>query len=586
MPDEQKDSEMTDTEQSTTTVSDDSGAVTDMFTDAVRSNIPDNEEILDQKRYEDPDGTGKADDVDPRGLFRTPSINDIRYYAREGPYGKTIIEKPIRDSFKHGFEITAAGEDIGDGNTDQIQQFIVDELLGGNETATSNARNDGVFRNCVFKSRRDGLCILMHQIADGADSAAEPIPPSGGTFEGFQIWTVDNLSDTLSAAEVAKHTTYTHDQIYVSDGPEHGGVAIVDDISSPDHGEIVGYGIEPRQESEDVQPVQFVHADRCHHFVSREYVDGNLGNNVTGKHVGESVLTAVLQPLMATQMGFWAMKNILHRYSAPLHAVQPPESWGQDDYDTFTDTFENISMKSDATLPPGAELEVAEGVSEFDPEPIYDVLVDSICAGTVFTKSVLQGTQSGTVSGSETDIKGYFNEVHLLRQQYIEPWWREIVQTVASYDQETIPRSAAFDNWTVSWGPLFKPDDIEQTEGALSLITAATNGIKNYVLTPDEARRLIEEEWSTFNIDVSLDELSEDDWDSLDRINIRETGQLSPEDEPDMGGTRQNPRLQNGGGQPQGQNRDPSQPQRTTADSLTDDEIDAIAERVVEQLQN
>lgn len=552
---------------SSTRVTDDSQTVTDVHvaTDSVRSELPDEEELRDDKRYKDPDSDNEADDVDPRGLFAKPTLNELRYYAREGPYGQTIVQKPIKDIFKHGFEVDGDYTEKAD-EDGKAKQFLEQEYKE-------------YYIEAERKSRRDGLAVLMHQIADSANSIAEPIDTDSASFKGFQIWTLDNLTDDLAASTVAEHTKYTRNQIYVSEGPEHGGVAIVDDINHEDYGEVVGYGVEPRSDSDEIENVQFVHGDRCQAFVWNEWVDGNLGNNVTGKHVGESVITNVLQPLKATQMGYWAMKNILFRYSAPLHAVEPPESWGPDEFETFTDKLDDISMASDATLPPGAELSVAEGVSEFDPEPIYEVLVESICAGTVFTKSVLQGTQTGTVSGSETDIKGYFNEIDLLRTERTATKFRDVLKTVSEYDQETVPPLTSPKKVQFDFGPLFKPTDIEQAEGAVSLVTAATNAIKNYVLTPEEARSLIEEEWAEFDIDIDLGELTEQDRDNLDRINIREAGQGPQDDEPDV---RENPRQQNGGGQPEGQTRSSSQPTRT--DSLSDEELDELADRLADRL--
>jgi hypothetical protein len=540
----------------TTTVTE----VASQFADATRSQFTTEDADTGFRNgdvYDDPDGTGGADDTDPRKLFRPPTLNELRYYSREGPYGPAVIKKPINDAFKHGFEVTGDNTEREDGDG-TIERFLKDEYLD-------------YYRIAEIKSRRDGLCVLMHQVADPETSVSKPIPRDGSaTFEDFQLWTVDNLSDELAPTTVADHTDYTKDQIYVSEGEENGGIAVVDDISHPDHGDVVGYGVKPRKDSTDVQNVVFVHEDRCQAFLWGEHVDGDIGNSITGEHVGESVLTPVLQPLKATQMGYWAMKNILFRYSAPLHAVEPPESWSTDDWNDATEQLENLSMMSDGVLPPGSELTVAEGVSEFDPEPLYSVLVESICAGTVFTKSVLQGTQSGTVSGSETDIKGYFNEVHLLRQQRMEPKFCEVVEKVSKYDQDTIPRVAGVSNFNIEWGPLFKPTDVEQAEGAVSLVTAATNAIKSYVLTPDEARSLVEEEWAEFDIDVSLDELSEEDWDSLDRINMNEAGQGASDNEPDV---RQNPQMKNGGGQPPGQNRESSQPTRDSLQALSEERL-------------
>jgi len=540
------------------------------FSDSVRSTLPSGEEITDDRRYEDEETGEKADEVDPRGLFKQRTINELRYYSREGPYGHAIITKPIDDIFKHGFSVEGDFTERDDGSS-VAGDFLKEEYKDTYITAER-------------KSRRDGLCVLMHLIEDNASSVAEPIPVEGGSFSGFKIWTIDTLSDELTDSTVADHTDFTEDQIYVSEGPVNGGVAIVDDINHPDHEEILGYGVKPRQDSDDAQTVQFVHGDRCQHFVWGSHVDGELGNFVTGKHVGESVLTPVLEPLKGAQMGYWAMKNILFRYSAPLHAVEPPESWGIEEWNEAEQDLGDISMASDALLPPGSELSVAEGVSEFDPEPIYDVLVSSVCTGTVFTKSVLQGTQSGTVSGSETDVKGYFNGVTNLRQERTDPKFREILKQVSQYDPQTVPPFTAPDSIDFDWGALLKPTAIQQAEGAVSLVTAATNGIKNYVLTPDEARSLLEEEWTTFDIDVALDDLSEDDWDSLDRINIREAGQGPRDDESvsGEGSVRANPTLQNGGGQPQGQTRESSQPQRSTDEllgSLTDKELQAELDR-------
>jgi hypothetical protein len=541
------------------------------FADAVRQGLPADDDIRNDQHYHDPDSDDAVDDVDPRRLFQQPTLNELRYYAREGPYGPTVISKPIRDAFKHGF--TVHGDNTAGDNSDGKVREFLDEYIPQYKIAEQ-------------KARRDGMAILLFQTADSAPSAAEPIPDSDrqlgeASHEGFQLFTVDNLTDDLSESTVADHTEYDIEQIYVSEGYENGGIAIVDDISDPNHGDILGYGIEPRQESDDPQPAQFVHADRCQQFTWLEHVDGDLGNNVTGKHVGESILTPILQPLKATQMGFWAIKNILYRYSAPLYAVEPPESWGPDDWDQAEENLDNVSMKSDALLPPGSELSVADSDHEFDPQPTYEVLHEAICSGTIFTKSVLRGTQTGTVSGSETDVKGYFTEVQNLRTQRTEAKFREAIDMVSQYDQSTMPRVVDVANLEFEWGALFKPTDLERAEGAVSLVTAATNAIRQYVLTPDEARSLVEEEWASFDIDVDLDDLTEDDWDSLDRINLREAGRGPGDNEDDVRG---NPMRQNGGGQEAGQTRESSQPTRQTADGLTDEEVDAIASKVADKL--
>jgi hypothetical protein len=223
----------------TTTVTE----VASQFADATRSQFTTEDADTGFRNgdvYDDPDGTGGADDTDPRKLFRPPTLNELRYYSREGPYGPAVIKKPINDAFKHGFEVTGDNTEREDGDG-TIERFLKDEYLD-------------YYRIAEIKSRRDGLCVLMHQVADPETSVSKPIPRDGSaTFEDFQLWTVDNLSDELAPTTVADHTDYTKDQIYVSEGEENGGIAVVDDISHPDHGDVVGYGVKPRKDSTDVQ---------------------------------------------------------------------------------------------------------------------------------------------------------------------------------------------------------------------------------------------------------------------------------------------------------------------------------------------
>lgn len=542
--DEGDDSEL----ETTTPTSVDSSSV---FSDAVRSEIQDEDRMADDPVYEDPDTGDSADNVDPRALFANASVNELRFYYRQGPYGGTVVEKPIYDAFKYGFSVEATDNDV-DLDQNNRRQRITDFLTEYKEA----------YIDAKIKARRDGLALLHFQFADAADGVSEPIQDTRGdgnavTFQGFKTYSLDNITDDLAESTVADHTEYTRDQIYVSEGPEHGGVAIVDDINHPDHGDVVGYGIEPRQDSDEIDPVFFLHRDRVQHITHGEHVDGRLGNNVTGKHVGESVLTPVLQPLKATHMGFWAIKNILYRYSAPLHAVEPPETWGMDEWNEAEADMSDLSMMSDALLPPGSELSVAEGVSEFDPEPFFSVLINALCAGTEFTKSVLEGTQTGTVSGSETDVKNYFNFVERLRTGEIESEMLAGYEKVARHDPSTVPQVS--DGLTIDWGPLFKPTDLERAEGMVSIVTAATNGIKNYVLTPTEARSVIEAGWAEFDMDADLGEpLTEAEMDELDRINMNEAGQGRQDNEPQ---DRVSPQQGgNQGGRPDGPS-DRSQPQ-------------------------
>jgi len=50
-----------------------------------------------------------ADEVDPRKLMDDPTINQLRWLYRTS-LGKTLVDKPVEDAFKNGFEIHHDGE--------------------------------------------------------------------------------------------------------------------------------------------------------------------------------------------------------------------------------------------------------------------------------------------------------------------------------------------------------------------------------------------------------------------------------------------------------------------------------------------
>jgi hypothetical protein len=117
---------------------------------------------------------------------------------------------------------------------------------------------------------------------------------------------------------------------------------------------------------------------------------------------------------------------------------------------------------------------------------------------------------------------------------------------------------------SVDWGPLFKIDELDTTEAMTRVMTAVTNGIQNYVLSLEDAQRVVEQQWAELGADVSLDELSEDEKDELDRVNSTISERSKQEQE--AGAFEGNPEVgQNNGGPEKGETREQSNP---TSDDL------------------
>jgi hypothetical protein len=71
------------------------------------------------------------------------------------------------------------------------------------------------------------------------------------------------------------------------------------------------------------------------------------------------------------------------------------------------------------------------------------------------------------------------------------------------------------------WGPLFKLDREARINTFQTQSQALTTLIGQYVLTPDEARSILSEQWSM----VDIDDLTETQKDELDRIRLATSGQ-------------------------------------------------------------
>jgi len=481
-----------------------------------------------------------ADDVDPRRLTKQPDADEVRFYYRNHPLGSPLVEKPIKDAFKHGFSVE--NDPTGD----------AEDFLEDYHTEAIQAR---------IKARRDGFSVLLFQFED--TGAVTDSPRDSGVdvrgMEGYELLTIDDLDDGLTDSQVAEYVGYEEHQLRILDQ----GIVVVSDITSPDHHEIVGY-IYDIPATKDPHPdeavnARFIHADRCQHFVHNGNVDGPVNSYWVGHATGHPILAQCFQELKALYKSNWAIGQTTFRYTSPLHVIETPDSRAvdSDHMAELNKQTQNINSASTITLPPGHEMDDITSDGELDPRQYIEPLIDQISACTEFTKSVLIGTQTGTVSGSETDIKNYFNHVERYRRNTFETKAREAARMVFRADRRLMPSFAL--GFQFEWEPLFKLDQLDKMEAMSRSVQTVTNATDNYVLSIEEGRSILEEQWSRLDIDVDLSELpDESDWDLLDRVNASQQGTSITPQENEMEG---NPRVgQNGGGREQGQTSDPDTP--------------------------
>jgi hypothetical protein len=515
-----------------------------------------------------------SDEVNPRQLMGDPHLNELRWLYRTS-MAKTIVDKPVDDAFKNGYEIK---ED--EDSSRSITTLLKD--IGWEEH----------YKRVKKKARRDGFALSYFVLDDSSETVGEDPMADSVAVESIK------KLETITLDDLARYKT-SHGAIPAGteadplEGLDHDeyeirptGIVMDTDATSATYKEPLGYLIGPPDwidESNTLDSVKFYHRNRFIHHTVNDVVDGDLDQDALGQWEGDSELVSIYHILRGLKKGNWSIMQTVFRYAAKMYHVELPEDANEEDWDNANDNMVNLNAKSELITPAGYEIQDFATDGQLQPREYFDVLFEQVCASTEMTKSVLFGTQSGTVSGSETDIKNYFNQVERVRQvDYVEDMQNYASHAIKLVDNRT---NEGYDlDFDVEWGPLFKLSELDNTERLSRVMQTLSSAINNFILTPEEARNILQEEWSSVDIDWE-DEFSEEEEDWLKTLNVAQIGSEAalPADENSKLQSEGNPRVgQNGGGMESGQQTASEQP---TSDGLTSREMDKIADKVAKRLQ-
>ncbi len=562
----------------------------------------------DGSRYQDGEGES-ADNIDPKRLVRQPTNDDVRWYYRNSGIASTVVDKPVDDAFKHGYQ-------WGD---EQTQEFISDV--------------DSAYREANRKARRDGFALIWFRLRDtnkhwqppknvqGLHEAKvltlddmttarplafeeklssgnqenfdyDPSVAAQGTFEEVntlaqlveaaegdalptqddaarrlprqdndqQQLATDRLRDPdISEEEMEGRLPYGRSRYYDT---TDNGIVISNRLDDSRFEKPIGY-LYSRGASFD--PL-LIHPERIYHVVWRGDVDGPTEEQDTwGGYEGDSVLRPIVHLLSAIQKGNWALGQKLFRHSTPLRTMSYEEGATDEQIEKADKAIRNVNAKSSLLEPPGFEIRTVDDGRASSPqvEETYDVLFNQVCAGTEFTRSVLFGTQKGGVQGSETDVKNYFNQIERERENRYEDQLRDILRWWDGLDKARNADLYDVDpDASLEWGPLFKLSRLDQAEAMARHVQMVTTATNNFVMTPDEARAILAQEWADWTYGVLDGEAPV----NADDIMNMETGN----GDDDMGG---NPRVgQNGGGRESGQTNSSSEPAADALNEMINDD--------------
>jgi hypothetical protein len=483
--------------------------------------------------YSDPNSSKTADDIDAEKLYGSPSLSQIRWLYRR-QWGKTIVEKPIKDAFKNGFTI------MRDTNS-SIRNSIHD--LDFKKT----------YQKAQIKARRDGLSLIHYVLEEQRREVNLKNPVEDGDVNkiaNLKILTLDDLkTENISEYVIAdEFQNFDGENLEVREGQ-----VVNKDTSHPNYGEIIGYILDYNDEPDYQVDPTVLHADRVQRIEYRGAVDGDFETNMRERNGHfDSILTPVYNTLKSVTKGNYALGQILFRYSSNLHVLKEPENLPDKAHEAAEQALTDINVKSSITLPSNDfEMETFSADGNLDPESYFEVLFSQICAGTEMTKSVLFGTQSGTVSGSQTDQQNYFNKVDRLRSNRIRRDMHEFVHKLNRWHNRS-PNT----DYKIDWNPLFEPSEDSKIEMIRTLSNAGTQFVNSATMTPDEFRnQLLEPQLREMGYDVELEDMTREQLEKLEQINVFQTGR-----EGDL--NQFNPNEQNGGGMPEGTSTGSNQPNK------------------------
>jgi hypothetical protein len=497
-----------------------------------------------------------SDDIDVRKLMDEPDVNDVRYIARS-TLGQTLVKKPIEDAFKNGFEIIEESESDSSSDDSTTSESV--------RTLLENTEFIDRYPLAEIKARRDGFAVMMYVLEDDSDGVHQD--PYEAKVESIQAINILTLDDLTSAPP-----TLVDDKIPIDEDEyeiRKTGIVVDRRVNEPTYKEPIGYLQGPDREATDEDDVKFIHKNRCKHLSWNKEVDHDLDTSTLGEYEGDSVLLSSYHILSGMKKGNWAIMQTLFRYASKMHHIALPEDADDEDMDEAHENLQNVNAKSELITPAGYEIEDFNTDGQLEPRDYFDVLFEQICASNEMTKSVLFGTQSGTVSGSETDIKNYFNKVAKYQKNRAAENIEDFVATARiMLDGRT--KGEYEPDIEIEWEPLFRLTALDRAEVMNRKMQTARIAVDTFALKPVEVRRLLDEEWAAIDLDTE-EPFTAEEKEMLESLNLHQVGQ-EPSDEAGSGGKgateKGNPEKgQYGGGMKKGEKTASNNP--TTQDKFT-----------------
>ena len=142
-----------------------------------------------------------------------------------------------------------------------------------------------------------------------------------------------------------------------------------------------------------------------------------------------------------------------HQNASGIKIFEAPENPSIADVEWLKQNVKKIRGKGEMTAPHGIKVHhPAPKVT--DPTPYINPLMEMGCS---MPYQILVGTSAGTISGSETNLKNYYKEIHNIRKTLLNQWISEIVSYLQ--DKGYFPQG----EWELDWGEFVETTEVEKS---------------------------------------------------------------------------------------------------------------------------
>lgn len=338
------------------------------------------------------------------------------------------IRKKARDIFREWHDIVPISDDIPEEEIDKARR-IIEEF---NQKAQTKAKlMQATVAAMVYG---DGFLEVSYKEDDSL--SAEDEPPEGAEPDNLYLI----KSSTITKVEYDEY----HEPLYW----------------------IQGKGSDERK----------IHRDRLIHICVDPRPDSVFG---------VSKIDLAYKVLLSKMNADEAHGEILWRFGKGFIIIQAPGMTPDEQKVIEEAITKKLSPKSIFVGDSSYKVDV-KNPSTIDPEPFNDYFYTNIAAALEMPKAILLGVQAGAVTGSEVNLKEYYNDIRNIQETIFTP--------ILTWLYKRLLESHGLEwKYRIKWNPLFvdEKSEAEILDRRASAIDKLYG--RNGIITEDEARRMAEQ---------------------------------------------------------------------------------------------